>query len=171
MTFWDAMAGMWNWAEARFTRGLGVAGGTITTLLATGIIPPAQVVYYLAVLNVLTYWRGEATGTTYQVAKAVVATTKQVTAEAPPPATPAAAAIITASQIPATSDQLSTGSKLSSDDIDAIATALAAKQPSVDVIAATTIARLAAAQKQARERATPLAQLAQLAQSNPEKPS
>lgn len=80
MTFWDAIADVWNWCEARFTRGLGVAGGTITTLLATGIIPPTQVVYYLAALNILTYWRGEATGTTYQVAKAVVATAKQTPA-------------------------------------------------------------------------------------------
>lgn len=78
MTFWDAMAGVWVWCEARFTRGLGVAGGTISVLFANGIIPPKQVVYYLTALNILTYWRGEATGTTYQVAKAVAATVKQV---------------------------------------------------------------------------------------------
>jgi hypothetical protein len=42
---------------------------------------------------------------------------------------------------------------LTADEIDAIASAVAAKQPSADVIAATTLVKLAAAQHQARERA------------------
>lgn len=140
MTFWDAMGNVWSWCEVRFTRGLGVAGGTITVLLGSGIISPKEVVYYLTALNILTYWRGEATGTTYQVAKAVVATTKTVTAEAPPPTTPAAAAILTASQpVPA--------------PVPDPPVATATPQPTADEVAEALYKKMVQAQERAKARA------------------
>jgi hypothetical protein len=77
MTFWQFITNIWKWFEGRITRVLALALGTITTLVSTGIIPDSHLKYYAAAISLLTYWRGESTNNTYQVAKAVVATAKQ----------------------------------------------------------------------------------------------
>lgn len=73
MTFWDAFAKGFEWITGRITRILAVATGTLVTLTGTGIIPDAQLKYWMAVIAILTYWRGQATGATYNQAKAIVA--------------------------------------------------------------------------------------------------
>ena len=142
MTFWDAMKGIWTWVEGHITRILALSLGTVTALLTTGVIPAADVKWYMAAITVLTYWRGEATNNTYQVAKAVVATTKQVTAESPPPPSPSATAILAADQPSIAPAATPATVVFSAEQASAVADALYLK--------------MAQAQQRARERASPL---------------
>jgi hypothetical protein len=80
MSFWQVVVLVFNWISDRFTRILGVVGGTITVLLSAGVIPTNQVKWYMAAIAVLPYWRGQSTANTVATAKAIVASQ-------PPPST------------------------------------------------------------------------------------
>lgn len=72
MTFWDFAAHAIEWMSNTATRILAVSIGTLTTLTATGLIPDKDLKYWMAAVAILTYWRGQATGTVYKQAKAVL---------------------------------------------------------------------------------------------------
>lgn len=73
MTFWD-FANTWlDKLSDKWTRVLGGAAGTLVVLDGTGVIPDRDMKYLVAVIAVLTYWRGSATGAVYSQAKAVLA--------------------------------------------------------------------------------------------------
>jgi hypothetical protein len=74
MTFWQFLTNVFGWFEARTTRILGLASGTLATLAATGVVPESQLKYYMAAIAVLTYWRGQSVSSTVAQAKAIVAT-------------------------------------------------------------------------------------------------
>lgn len=63
------------------TRMIGVALGTLTTLVGTGIIPDAQAKYYMAAIAVLTFWRGTFTSNAYD--RGVVVGNANATVPAP----------------------------------------------------------------------------------------
>lgn len=73
MTFADLLYKGFVWMESRFTRILGLTAGTLAVLTGTGVIPDSQLKYWTAGIAVLTFWRGSATGKTYDQAKAVLA--------------------------------------------------------------------------------------------------
>ena len=73
MTFWDALAKAYEYVSDRITRILGLAGGTISVLAASNVIPPDELKYWMASIAVITFWRGQATGKVYQQAKTIVA--------------------------------------------------------------------------------------------------
>lgn len=55
----NALTAIWSFASAHFTKGLGLAQGTIAALAAVdGIIPAPHLKYWMAALGVLTFWRG-----------------------------------------------------------------------------------------------------------------
>jgi hypothetical protein len=89
MTFWQFLTNVFGWFEARTTRILGLASGTLATLAATGVVPESQLKYYMAAIAVLTYWRGQSVSSTIAQAKAIVATATLVSVE---PSTPPGAA-------------------------------------------------------------------------------
>ena len=72
MTFWQFLTSMFNWFEARTTRILGLAGGTLAILATSNVVPENQVKYYMAAIAVLTYWRGQSTSNTVAEAKSIV---------------------------------------------------------------------------------------------------
>jgi hypothetical protein len=72
MSFWQFATNVFNWFEGRTTRIIGLATGTLVTLTGTGIIPEAQLKYWMAAIAVLTYWRGSSTAKTYSSAQAIV---------------------------------------------------------------------------------------------------
>ena len=74
MTFWDLLIHLGDKLDNVATRLLGIAGGTITVLLASNIIPDNQIKYYTAAIALLTFWRGQATATTVATAKQIIAT-------------------------------------------------------------------------------------------------
>jgi hypothetical protein len=83
MTAWDFFTNVFNWFEARTTRIIGLASGTLATLAATGVVPDNQLKYYMAAIAVLTYWRGQSISNTVDQAKSIVAASKP-----PPPLVP-----------------------------------------------------------------------------------
>ncbi len=63
------------------TRIIALALGTLTTLVATGIIPDSYAKYCMAAIAVLTYWRGQATSNAFD--KGVVVGNANATVPAP----------------------------------------------------------------------------------------
>lgn len=54
---------LWALVSDHFTKGLGLAQGTIAALAAVdGIIPATHLKYWMAALGVLTFWRGYMNG-------------------------------------------------------------------------------------------------------------
>ena len=73
MTFWQFLTNIGLWLEAHFTRGLGVAGGTLTILVANDAIPPKWVKFCIGLIAVLTYWRGQTITKRVDNANAIIA--------------------------------------------------------------------------------------------------
>jgi hypothetical protein len=88
MTFWQFLTNVYSWTEDRFTRILGVAGGTITILLSSNVIPASQIKWYTAAIAVLTFWRGQSTANTVAAAKSIVAVDKASDLPKVSPSTP-----------------------------------------------------------------------------------
>jgi hypothetical protein len=65
------------------TRIIALALGTLTTLVATGIIPDQYAEYCMAAIAVLTYWRGQSTSNSYD--KGVIAGAGYVSSTPFPP--------------------------------------------------------------------------------------
>jgi len=84
MTFADLIYKGFVWIEARFTRILGLIGGTISILAASDVIPSAQLKYWIAAMAVLTFWRGQSTSKTYDQAKAVLSSATAPVVVGPP---------------------------------------------------------------------------------------
>src|SRR5580658_8718222 len=84
MTFADLLYKGFVWVGGKITRILAVTGGTIAILAASDVIPAAHLKYYMAAIAVLTYWRGQATGKTYDQAKAVLASATAPVVIGPP---------------------------------------------------------------------------------------
>jgi hypothetical protein len=76
MTAWDFLTNLFAWFEARTTRIIGLASGTLATLAATGVVPEKQLKYWMAAIAVLTYWRGQSISNTVNEARIIVAQTK-----------------------------------------------------------------------------------------------
>jgi hypothetical protein len=72
MTVWDFLTNMFNWFEARTTRMLGIAGGTLAILATSNVVPENQMKYYMAAIAVLTYWRGQSTSAVVSEAKSII---------------------------------------------------------------------------------------------------
>lgn len=88
MTFWQFVVLVYNWFEDRSTRILGLAGGTLTILLSSGVIPTAQIKWYTAAIAVLTFWRGQSTANIVAAAKSIVAVDKASDLPKVSPSTP-----------------------------------------------------------------------------------
>jgi hypothetical protein len=90
MTFWQFLVIVYNWLDDRWTRILGVFGGTLSVLLASGVIPAAWSKWFMAGIAVLTYWRGQSTANTVNTAKAIVQQTPVIIdkVSTPPEAAP-----------------------------------------------------------------------------------
>jgi hypothetical protein len=73
MSFWEFMLIVFAWLEARTTRILGVASGTLATLAGCSVIPDADMKYCMGAIAVLTYWRGSAITKTVSEARSIVA--------------------------------------------------------------------------------------------------
>lgn len=87
MTFWQFLTNAFTWLEARTTRILGVASGTLATLAGCGVIPDADMKYCMGAIAVLTYWRGSAITKTVSEARSIVAQ-QQAASPIPPIVTP-----------------------------------------------------------------------------------
>ena len=89
-TPWQFLVMVYNWLDERWTRILGLLGGTLSVLLASDIIPSAWSKYFMAGIAVLTYWRGQTTANTVNTAKAIVQSTPVIIdkVSTPTPVTP-----------------------------------------------------------------------------------
>jgi hypothetical protein len=72
MTFADLLYKGFVWLEARFTRILAITGGTVAIISTSDVIPAAQLKYWMLVIAILTFWRGQATNKIYAQAKQVL---------------------------------------------------------------------------------------------------
>jgi hypothetical protein len=78
-TFWDFILIAFAWLEARTTRILGLASGTMAILASSDVVPKEHLPYYMAGIAVLTFWRGQSTAKVVADAQAVVAKSKDPT--------------------------------------------------------------------------------------------
>lgn len=76
MSFWQFVTNVLDWLADRATRILGLAGGTLSVLLASDVIPLKYAKYCMAAVAVLTYWRGQSVSKTVIAAKTIVGADK-----------------------------------------------------------------------------------------------
>lgn len=76
MTFWQFATNVFTWFEARTTRILGLASGTLAILAGSNVVPDNQLKYYMAAIAVLTFWRGQSVSNTVTQAKTIIAANK-----------------------------------------------------------------------------------------------
>jgi hypothetical protein len=76
VTFWQFATNVFTWFEARTTRILGLASGTLAILAGNDVVPESQLKYYMVAIAILTYWRGQSVSNTVTEAKTIIAQSK-----------------------------------------------------------------------------------------------